>query len=197
MSRRALPLALLASLAIVCSACSIRAEANPRDLPEANRAPVGGAITGGDASGAERIYLVEPGEDQLLRSVRRDAASPADLIEILLRGPNDAEIAAQYSSRIPETLELLSARAQGSFLYLDLTEELTELSSAGLVQALAQIVYTASELEGIDSVQITVRGEQRAWPKANLESTFGPLRTYDYPNMVRSAQPAYPSVPGA
>ena len=45
------------------------------------------------------------------------------------------------------------------------------------MQALAQIVYTASELDGVESVQITVNGEPIAWPKANLESTTGLLRT--------------------
>ncbi len=102
---------------------------------------------------------------------------------------------AEYSTTIPSTLQLLSAREQGSYLYIDVTSELTELSGPGLVQALAQIVYTASELDGVESVQITVNGEQIAWPKANLESTTGLLRTYDYPGLVRTAQPAYPSVP--
>jgi hypothetical protein len=44
-------------------------------------------------------------------------------------------------------------------------------------------------------VQITVDGEVIAWPKGNLESTTGLLRTYDYPGVVRTSQPAYPSIP--
>jgi hypothetical protein len=44
-------------------------------------------------------------------------------------------------------------------------------------------------------VQITVNDARIAWPRANLESSTEPLRTYDYPGTVRTAQPAYPTVP--
>ena len=46
-------------------------------------------------------------------------------------------------------------------------------------------------------MQITVNGEVIAWPKADLESSTEPLSVYDYPSSVRTAQPAYPSLPGA
>jgi hypothetical protein len=180
--------------ALLLAGCGVRADSVPHDVPEANQADFRLA-SGTDASGANRIYLVGPGEDRLLRSVSRDAESSEDLIEILLLGPNPTELSDDFSTAIPRTLQVLSTREQSSFLHLDVTEELTELSPAGLVQALAQIVYTASELEGIESVAITVRGEQVSWPKGNFESTTEPLRTYDYPGLVRSAQPAYPSVP--
>jgi hypothetical protein len=191
-ARRAL---LVGVISAVLAACGIQADSAPHDVPEDFRANLSGVSSGTDASGAERIYLVEPGEDQLLRSVPREASSPEELIEILLLGPNTTEQDAEYTTTIPSTLELLSAREQGSYLYLDVTSELTEMSTPGLVQALAQIVYTASELENVESVQITVDGEVIAWPKGNLESTTGLLRTYDYPGLVRTSQPAYPSIP--
>ena len=112
-------------------------------------------------------------------------------------GPNDTELAEEYSSAIPSTLRLLSAREQSPFLYVDVTDEMTDLSGQGLLQALAQIVYTGSELEGVDRVQVTVNGDVIVWPKANLESSTEPLSVYDYPSSVRTAQPAYPSLPGA
>ena len=98
-------------------------------------------------------------------------------------------------SAIPSTVRLLSTREQAPFLYVDVTDELTDLSGQGLLQALAQIVYTGSEVGGVDRVQITVNGEVIAWPKANLESSTEPLSVYDYPSSARTAQPAYPSVP--
>ena len=89
------------------------------------------------------------------------------------------------------------AREQSPFLYVDVTNELTDLSGQGLLQALAQIVYTGSELDEVDRVQITVNGDVIVWPKADLESSTEPLSVYDYPSSVRTAQPAYPSLPGA
>jgi len=78
---------------------------------------------------------------------------------------------------------------------MDVSAELVDLSGQGLIQALAQIVYTASEIPGVQSVEITVEGEAQSWPTAAIESTTQPLRTYDFPGLVRTAQPAYPTVP--
>ena len=198
MTGRARQIAGVAAVILVITmgaGCGIRADSAPHDVPEDRQVVYSPTSGGTDATGGGRIYLVEPGDDQLLRSVSREESAAQDLMEILLRGPNATELNADYSSAIPSTLELLSAREQGTSLVLDVSEELTELSGPGLVQALAQIVYTASELDGIDSVQITVRGDRISWPKANLESTSDPLRKFDYPGLVRSAQPAYPSTP--
>jgi hypothetical protein len=183
--------------AMLLTACGVQPDSSPREVPDDYKAQLTGASSGGVASGAERIYLVGPGDDRLLRSVSRDAASPEELISILLRGPNETESAQQYASAIPSTLELLSISVQGSVLMLDVTQELTELTGSGLVQALAQIVYTASELDTVTAVQVTVQGGQQAWPRGDLEFTTEPLSVYDYPGMVRTAQPAYPSVPSA
>ena len=189
--------ALLAPLLLLLASCGLRADSKPHDLPEDNQVDLSGPSVGTNASGAERIYLVEPGEDQLLRSVQREATSATELMDALLRGPSPGELDEGYSSAIPSTVKLLRAREQAPFLYVDVTDELTDLSGQGLLQALAQIVYTGSELDGVDRVQITVNGDVIAWPKADLESSTEPLSTYDYPSSVRTAQPAYPSLPGA
>ena len=189
--------ALFAPLLLLLASCGLRADTKPHDLPEDNQVDLSGPSVGTEASGAERIYLVEPGEDQLLRSVQRQASSAPELMEALLRGPSPSELEDAYSSAIPSTLQLLSAREQTPFLYVDVTDELTDLSGQGLLQALAQIVYTGSEIDGVDRVQISVNGDVIAWPKANLESSTEPLSVYDYPSSVRTAQPAYPSLPGA
>jgi len=189
--------ALFAPLLLLLASCGLRADSKPHDVPEDNQVDLSGPSVGTNASGAERIYLVEPGEDQLLRSVQREATSASELMDALLRGPSSTELDEGYSSAIPSTVKLLRAREQPPFLYVDVTDDLTDLSGQGLLQALAQIVYTGSELDGVDRVQITVNGAVIAWPKADLESSTEPLSIYDYPSSVRTAQPAYPSLPGA
>lgn len=186
--------AAVAALALL-SACGVQEDAAPRDVPEDNRARLSGVSIGGDASGAERIYLIGPGDDRLLRSVPRDQSTPEGLIDILLLGPNADERDEQYSSAIPTGLEVVSIEPLGSRLVIDVTEELTTLSGPPLLQALAQIVYTASEIDGVESVQITFEQRAVSWPTSDLDATDQPLRVYDYPGMVLSAQPAYPSVP--
>jgi hypothetical protein len=193
--RRARSLATLAVLWLVAAGCGIRPDSAPHDVPEEDRALTPRLGGGSAAGGAGRIYLVEPGEGDLLRSVAREASSSEDLMETLMLGPNPDELDAEYSTAIPSNLQVLSVTDQEPILTVDVSQELTELTGPGLVQALAQIVYTGSEIEGVDQVQITVNNARIAWPRANLESSTDPLRVYDYPGMVRTAQPAYPTVP--
>lgn len=195
---RILRAAVVAAVAgLVAVGCGVQPDAAPRDLPEGERTiavEVGPA--GSDASGANRIYLVGPGDERLLRSVSRQAATRAELIEILLAGPNDDELAAQYSSFIPSNTELISARTQGQVLTINLSGGITELSGQNLAKAVAQIVYTAAELEGVAAVQLRVDGQELAWPVwPSGETTSEPLRIYDYPNLVVTAQPDFPTVP--
>jgi hypothetical protein len=191
MRRRLIAFVTVAMLA----ACGVQPDSAPRDLPEAEQQlPVlGGGATA--ATGGDRIYLVGPGEDRLLRSVPRSAGtSPLDLIRVLLLGPNDDELADQYSTNIPPDTEVYSARKQGQFVTIDLSDDITELTPQSLIQAVAQIVYTATAIDGVETVRIEVDDESRVWPTATGEPKAD-LRVYDYPNLVQSAQPAYPAVP--
>lgn len=190
-------LALL-TVVVTAAGCGIRPDAEPRTIAGAE--PVVGPEAGSEsaAAGADRIYLIGPGEERKLRSVAREAAgSTENLIEILLDGPNEAELEAQWTSLIPAGTRLLSSNRQGSILFLDLTAELMTLPTTAQPQALAQIVYTAAEVDGVDAVQITINGEPQQLPKADGQSTNGILRTYDYPGYVESAQPDYPELPSS
>ena len=190
--------AALIAAATAVTGCGVQPDAAPRDLPEEERTiTVEVGPSGSDASGANRIFFVAPGEERLLRSVPRQASTRAELIEILLAGPNDNELAGQYSSYIPPSTELIpgGARTQGQVLTINLSGGIAELSGQNLAQAVAQIVYTAAELNGVEAVQLRVDGEELSWPKANGETTSDPLRIYDYPNLVISAQPEFPTVP--
>lgn len=178
------------------AACGVQPDATPRDLPDEERTiAIDFGRPGSDASGANRIFLVAPGEERLLRSVPRQASTRSELIEVLLAGPNDDELASRYSSYIPASTTLISARTQGQVLTLNLSGGIAELSGQNLAQAVAQIVYTAAELDGIEAVQLRVDDEELAWPKASGETTSEPLRVYDYPNLVITAQPDFPTVP--
>ena len=190
-------LAALIVAGAAVTGCGVQPDAAPRDLPEEERTiAVDVGPSGSDASGASRIFLVAPGEERLLRSVPRQAATRTELIEVLLAGPNDDELTEQYSSYIPPSTELISPpRTQGQVLTINLSGGIAELSGQNLAQAVAQIVYTAAELDGIEAVQLRVDGEELSWPKANGETTSDPLRIYDYPNLVISAQPEFPTVP--
>jgi hypothetical protein len=188
--------AALAMAVALLTACGVSPDASPRDLPRDEQviAPLPVA-TGGQAEGPDRIYLAAPGETRLLRSVSRDTVSRRDLLEVLLAGPNDDELDQQYTTFLPAKLELIDTFQQGPLLFVDLSGEILELTGQPLSQALAQIVYTATELEAVKRVQITVDGQTKSWPRPVGGNTAAPLSIYDYPGFAQSAQPAFPALP--
>jgi hypothetical protein len=181
----------------VLAGCGLSLDAAPRDLPEAERSVIPSQVAAaGEAEGPDRIFLAAPGEERLLRSVPRDAVSRSELIEILLAGPNETEVTQQYDTFLPANLELLNPPfKQGALLFLDVSSDLSELTGQPLTQALAQIVYTATELDGVGRVQITVDGQTVAWPRQVGGDTSAPLSIYDYPGLVQSTQPDFPALP--
>lgn len=186
--------ALAAATVLLVGACGVQPDSAPRDLPDAEQSLESPDGASGDiASGADRIYLIGPGDDRLLRSVQREADSASDLVETLLRGPNDDEIEDQFSTAIPPTTQLNDATVQGQNLTVDLSPDIIELDTQSLIRAIAQIVYTATELDGIETVQIEIDNERLSAPTPNGDTTTAPLRIYDYPGIVLTSQPAFPA----
>ena len=175
--------------------CGIPPDAAPRDVPAEERSlsPAGDPVID-VADGASRVYLVGPGEPRLLRSVRREASTLQALIETLVAGPTEGESALQLTSAVPGDLVVQSTRPVGAVRYLDQSGEITELSGEGLTLAVAQMVVTADDVDGVDTVQITIDGERFPLPRADGTTTTGLLRVYDYWRYIASAQPAYPAL---
>jgi len=192
-------LAMLLGTVLVVSGCSIQPDASPNDLP-ADRAEVFGDVATGDvAAGTNRIYLLAPTNPeapQRLRPAQRDVPPvPKSVLDSLFAGPNAAERDAQLDTAIPADARVLAARPVGQLLTIDLTDVFDELNPEGLRLAVAQIVSTATDIEGVQSVQLRIDGEPRVWPLGNGELTDRALTKYDYPGLVESSQPAFPAIP--
>jgi spore germination protein GerM len=195
--RRVLSSTLIA-LAVLAG-CSIQPEASPNDLPDEVANVFGEPATGDEAAGTNRIYLLAPPDvdaPQRLRSVQRDVAPAAEsVLESLFAGPNADERDAQLDTAIPADVELLDARPVGQVLTVDLNDVFDDLTPDGLRLAVAQIVSTATDIDGVQSVQLRVEGQRRVWPLGSGELTDRPLTQYDYPGLVESSQPDFPAIP--
>ena len=194
---RLLAMAAISVSLLVASGCSIQPDASPNDLP-AERADVfGESSTGDEAAGTNRIYLLaptDPDAPQRLRSVQRAGPSaPASVLASLFAGPNATEREAQIDTAIPAEVELLAAPRVGERLIVDLSDAFDELTPDGLRLAVAQIVSTATDIDGVRSVQLRIEGETRAWPLGKGEITERALTMYDYPGLAESSQPAFPA----
>ena len=192
--------AVLLALVAVVSACAIQPESAPNDLSEERTAVFGEPATGDEAAGTQRIYLLappDPQQPQRLRSVSRDVPTGASaVLGSLFAGPNAEERDAQLDTAIPSDVELIGTpRPIGQVLTVDMNDVFGDLTPDGLRLAVAQIVTTATDIDGVRAVELRSDGTPRVWPLGNGELTDRPLTAYDYPGLVESTQPAFPGVP--
>jgi Sporulation and spore germination len=191
--------ATVAGVLLLLTGCAIQPDSAPRDIPEdlvERETPVG-TPAGGAARGSDRIYLLAPdGAEQPLRTVQRDTNNDAQtLLSELINGPNPGELEAGYRTAIPENLELRSVGVDDGVVQVDLSDALLDLSGGDLTRAVAQVVFTSSEIPGAESVLIRVDGATQEWPDGSGAQHRGPLTTYDFIGYAESAQPAYPVSP--
>jgi hypothetical protein len=188
-------------LIVACSSCSIAAEGTPRDISVRDRRDLRANFdqAAGAATGSGRIYLLSPeviGQPRTLQSVARDVGdTPSSAIQALFKGPNSDELKALLRSAIPAGTRLLDVTQDGSQLFVNVSNELQQLTGEALIDGVAQIVLTASALTGVSAVSIAIDGVPQQWPAASGDLQSEPLTRYDFPGLVVSSQPAFPSVP--
>lgn len=194
-------MAVAGLMGVVLAACGVANDESPRDIAPVDQRELGGNpdLGGGIATGTARIYLLGPAsaaQTTTLQPVARNVAEqPTPVMQALMSGPNTAELGRQFHTALPSGTRLLSTRLQAGVLRVDVSKELLQVSGDDLVDALAQIVFTASQLDAVRSVKLTVVGEEQLWPSGSGELQSAPLTVYDYPGRVASAQPAYPAIP--
>ena len=178
----------------VLVACGVPAdETSPRDIAADNvqfdlLAP--SSTSTSTTVGPSDVRIVEV---FLLRNEQlapRERRLPADLdagdvISALLVGTQGTENQAGYGTAIPEGTELLGASLDGETLSLDLSEELNAVQGERQMIAIAQMVFTATELAGIDGVRFQIEGESVEVPKGDGTLTSSPVRRADYPDLDR------------
>ena len=139
------------------------------------------------------------GQQQILTELHKLIIGQEQVVEqaltALFAGPNVVELDSQFRTALPAGVQLLSTTRRGGVLRVDVSKELGQLSGEVLVAAVAQIVFTASEVDGVESVNILINGADQQWPSGNGELQSAPLTVYDYPGLVQSSQPAYPAIP--
>ncbi|GMO15366.1 MAG: GerMN domain-containing protein [Treponemataceae bacterium] len=116
----------------------------------------------------ERIWFVEILADgiisrrSVIRSVPKTSSSLASAVNSLLAGPTSADAQKKLRTLVPEGVRLLSQSVYDSGVaVLDFSDEFAynRYGVEGYLAQLMQIVYTATEIGGIDSVQFLINGE--------------------------------------
>ena len=187
---------------MLLGACSIAGDSTPRDIAESDRAPLGGAAAPsvGANTGNDRVYLIAPdisGAARHLRSSQRSIGPSAALHLESLFGPLSVEeSSARLRTALPDGQQLRSARLQANgTLVVDISDDILALPSSGLIDAVAQIVFTAFEVDNVKRVRLLVSGVEQQWPGGDGALRAEPLTVFDFQGFIETTQPDFPAVP--
>jgi spore germination protein GerM len=113
------------------------------------------------------IYLLAP--NGTLSAVAREVPVPAPLVTILtalVDGPTNAEATAGLQSAVPPQTQVIAASVTAGVATVDLGGTFAQLVGPPEIEAVAQIVYTATALPGVTGVTFELNGQQVAVPTA-------------------------------
>ena len=196
------PVARLAlALALLGAACGVTANDRPQAIAPENL-PAGlldpnpatsTTIASSPTTTPVPVYfLVREGDVERLRQITREVAEPtlaSARIGALFSQPTAEEADAGITSSIPADLVLLQEPVldeESGVLTIDLSSELFDIQSAELTRAVAQIVFTVTELSDVLRVRFLVEGEATPVPNDDGVEKEDPVGRADY----RSLSPA-------
>jgi hypothetical protein len=194
---RALAAAVLVALA--ATACGVPQDAEPRAL-DSETAPFS---LPGDTSrtpddpaaptGREQVdlFFVRDGAVVLTsRPVRRTTPVPVEvLLELLLAGPTESELADGLTSVIPSSLTVEDVAIEGRTAVVSLGGPEDQVRSAQAL-AFAQIVTTLTTGEGVDGVRFRLGDSDLKVPRGDGSLTERALTSRDYAEVTAGATPA-------
>lgn len=177
---------------LVAVACGVPTDRQPRPIPrdkvprelfDPARPPA--TATGAATQAAVTVYMVV---DDHLTPVRRDVpapASPDTMLKALTAGVVPDEAAQNIRTALLSTMHPFVTVEPGGRLQVELTPPFLATDTHEQVLAVAQIVYTLTELPGADAVSFTVSGRAVEVPAADGTSKAGSVRRADYASVAK------------
>jgi spore germination protein GerM len=187
MIRRASALWLGLCMVGALAGCGVPADSAPRALPAdevpaellaidpittTSTVPVG-------TSSRVRIYLIGgDGPAERLVAVERPVQSPPTVervIAALISGPNREESGRGLRSAILPGTIVNSVLVESNIAIVDLVKSAIAVNNIDLIVAIAQMVYSATELQGVGGVRFTLDGVRAKVPTASGIESTGPV----------------------
>jgi len=187
--------AVIGALGLVATACGLTADDAPRaidrnevlfDLLAPRPTTTTTATTEVPVRSTEiTIYLV--GADGHLVPVERTLPQPITVVErvqALIDGATDSEADQGLRSVLSPDLRLLGAERIDNQVILDFSQELDLPQGEDRISATAQIVFTATEVEGIVGVQLSLGGSLIEAPRSDGTLTSGPVTRFSFETLA-------------
>ena len=188
MTRRRLLTSVVVAVALAAAvaACGVPRDDAPRQIAAADLEKFGlrsSTTTVPASSGHFDVTLYFLSGDRLAKVTRAVADSSVDAaLTALLAGalPDDGGV----RSAIPAGTRLVSTRSEDQVLVVELTNEIvTAVQGQEQLNAFAQLVFTASDLNGVFGVQVVVNGAPVAIPTDNGAISDRPVYSTDFESL--------------
>jgi Sporulation and spore germination len=138
-----------------------------------------------EQGGAIHVFLVRDGRLVATPRGREAADSPRSLLATLLEGPTGEEASAGLSTSIPPELGVDRTIIRGDTAFVDLAGPLDVIAARpDRSLAIAQLVYTATDLPGVSLVAFRLGGERAEVPRGDGTLTNEPVSRSDFPMTV-------------
>jgi hypothetical protein len=180
-------LAAAVALSLVVTACGVRSQSSPstiraEDVPFGLLEPQAGTADPEQGGlGAEDITIYLVGEDGLV-PVEREVAQPAGprrVLEALVAGPTSAESDRGLRGAFDPEAVVPTVERDGRRILVELHESFFTEGGPPR-EALAQVVYTLTEVDPGTRVQFLVAGEPREVPRGDGVLTSQAVDRDDY-----------------
>ncbi|MGH9016830.1 MAG: GerMN domain-containing protein [Acidimicrobiales bacterium] len=177
--RRTAVAAAVVVAAVALSACGVPVDRAPTALP---RKGVPFGLLRPSSSSSTATSVVSPLESQVqiflvtssghlapvLRRVRTTEESLTAVLGALVRGPSNVEAAAGLASAVPPQTNVLGASiGTDQVATIDLGGTFGQLVGQAQIEAVAQIVFTATALPGVSGVTFELSGQPVEVPVAS------------------------------
>jgi spore germination protein GerM len=171
--------ALLTTLLL--GGCGVPPDRAPRQIAGAAIPTPSGA--GGAAlvqPTAVSVYLVRGRHVVPVQRVVDAPASPDRRLTALVQGPTDREAEAGLRTSLAGGIRAGRVTVRGGTAVVTLAASFVDAGTEEQILALAQLVFTLTESDGVRAVRFTVEDSAVSVPRADGSLTAGPVRRSDY-----------------
>lgn len=175
---------MIASMALVLIGCGVPVDKEPEPIDVEAEVDLedDGPVLGDLASIS--MFLIR---DEVLIPVTRDLPSPPTpeiILDSLLGEVSQPERRANLRTAIPTETRVISVEVEGEVLSIDLSREFAAVGGEEEILAVAQIVLTATNIDGVDQVAFELDGVPTGVPVATGALSIDPVGADDYETLV-------------
>ena len=163
-------LALAVGVVVVATACGIPNDGQPRDVAEGEQLQLTDQKAPSQAASSvgPKVYFLSQGPDgqDRLQPAGRNVTSTATavLTELFNGLTKEEQQTAPVAYRHPRRHEAhLGDAGPDGTLAIDLNQAFFQATSDAQIKAVAQIVFTATGIDGVQRVKILVEGQPQGW----------------------------------